>query len=68
MHLGWDYITRTVIYNIPNYFKRALIHFLHIISKHSKHLSHLFVPPKYDTKQQDKDPISTARINPKEKK
>ena len=55
--LDWDYVNRTVIFSMPDYVRKDLHIFQHILMGSKEYSRHIYIPIKYGHKIQYSDPL-----------
>ena len=58
--LEWDYVHSTVTLSMPNYVRKALHRFQHILREGKEYLPHICAPIQYGHKFQYADPLDTS--------
>ena len=58
--LYWDYVQRTVTFSMPNYVRKALLIFQHIMMGDKEYSPYICAPIQYEQKIQYADPLDAA--------
>ena len=62
--LDWDYVNRTVTFSMPNYVRKAMHRFKHILMCGKEYPPHICAPIQYGQKIQYAEPLDAAEKFP----